>query len=303
MGGQLDAVGRFMAEGSSGAAGFSPAFRRSAWPMRHQERQVSMSIEAKRAAQQRWLTLSKFIVESLERFVKSPCGPKPLWHHLANSLNAIREAADHLEILGLEPCAKLLSEAYKNLSGECYAWLVHECLWDLPPDQRAGMLQHYINVYAKSRNLSPEERLSLMADVRLPSCDEEHEAQQKARYLLMLRWAQETLDFVRSLIRDLSKAGTPSIVGTAEGQKGRPNMSKEALALALLVEHPEWSNTRIAKEIGVNRRSLYRWPRFRAARDTLKQGKGDLPRGRKDGETGTVEAWTSEAGEDADFPL
>jgi len=56
----------------------------------------------------------------------------------------------------------------------------------------------------------------------------------------------------------------------------------EARALAVLVEHPEWSDLRIAKEAGVNRTQLYRYPRYRAARQTVREaGRGAMPKGWK----------------------
>jgi DNA-binding XRE family transcriptional regulator len=65
----------------------------------------------------------------------------------------------------------------------------------------------------------------------------------------------------------------------------------EALALAMLVKYPDWTDKKIAKAIGVSRTTLYDWPNFRKAKETLKQGKNDLPNGSKDGETGDMEAW------------
>nr|MBC8273541.1 helix-turn-helix domain-containing protein [Chloroflexota bacterium] len=65
----------------------------------------------------------------------------------------------------------------------------------------------------------------------------------------------------------------------------------EALALAMLVEHPGWSDTRIAKAVGVNRTTLYDWPNFKKAKEALKQGKKKFPRGSKNAETGDIEAW------------
>lgn len=69
--------------------------------------------------------------------------------------------------------------------------------------------------------------------------------------------------------------------------------SKEALALATLKDHPDWSDTKIAKTIGVSRTTLYDWPDFKKAKEILKQGKTALPRGNKNKETG-IEAWDEE---------
>lgn len=70
------------------------------------------------------------------------------------------------------------------------------------------------------------------------------------------------------------------------------NVSAEAKAMAILIDHPDWSDTRIAKEAGIYRTTLYGLPKFVKARRLLKeQGKKFLPRGNKDGETGNMEAW------------
>jgi hypothetical protein len=68
-------------------------------------------------------------------------------------------------------------------------------------------------------------------------------------------------------------------------------LTGEALALAMLVEHPDWPDTKIAKAVGVSRTTLYDWPAFKKAKEALKQGKDDLPNGSKDGETSDMEAW------------
>jgi len=68
----------------------------------------------------------------------------------------------------------------------------------------------------------------------------------------------------------------------------------EALALAMLVDHPDWTDTRIALAVGVNRTTLYDWPNFKKAKEALKQGKKELPRGSKNGKTGDMEAWEAD---------
>ena len=69
-------------------------------------------------------------------------------------------------------------------------------------------------------------------------------------------------------------------------------MPGEARALALLVAHPDWTDVRIAKEAGLNRTTLYKYPMYIASRKLMKtEGKKNLAGGFKDGETGEVEAW------------
>lgn len=79
--------------------------------------------------------------------------------------------------------------------------------------------------------------------------------------------------------------------GAAAGEKNEDALTGEAKALALLVQHSDWSDTKIAKTVGVNRTTLYDWPKFKKAKEALKQGKTSLPKGSKKGETGNVEAW------------
>jgi len=70
-----------------------------------------------------------------------------------------------------------------------------------------------------------------------------------------------------------------------------PPLTREAKALALLVEHPGWSNTKIAERVPCNRTTLYRWPRFMAARDQQEAARLERAKGMK--KDGRVEAWRS----------
>ena len=78
---------------------------------------------------------------------------------------------------------------------------------------------------------------------------------------------------------------------------GCTRRNQQYLALALLAEHPDWKPEQIAREIGVNRQTLYKWPRFRAALQVTKSGtppkqtdqqskKKDRHRGRTGGPVG-----------------
>lgn len=50
-------------------------------------------------------------------------------------------------------------------------------------------------------------------------------------------------------------------------------IEKEALALAWLQMHPEWSDEQIAAKIGISRTSIYRFEKYKAARSLLKEGR------------------------------
>src|SRR5262245_54576770 len=107
---------------------------------------------------------------------------------------------------------------------------------------------------------------------------------------------------IQTILIDLrSKQGSPSKRGQPRLQRlaeqadvGRElSISKLAHALALLIEHPEWPDIRIAKAIHVSRSTLYTWWQFRAAKAWLKSGRQELPRGTK-APDGTLEAYLKE---------
>jgi hypothetical protein len=58
-----------------------------------------------------------------------------------------------------------------------------------------------------------------------------------------------------------------------------PEIDQEAQALALLFQHPDWSIQQIAEHLKVDRRTPYRWEKFRKAAEAAGRMK---PRGRKD---------------------
>jgi len=67
------------------------------------------------------------------------------------------------------------------------------------------------------------------------------------------------------------------------------NVPKESQAVALLIEHRDWTADAIAKVVGVARQTLYDWPHFMAAWKARK-APANIPQGRKDQETGHIEA-------------
>jgi hypothetical protein len=85
----------------------------------------------------------------------------------------------------------------------------------------------------------------------------------------------------------------------------------EALAIGLLLKHPDWSVAQIAAAVGVHRGTLHRWPTFRVLQAKVLAAaradfQADLPRGRKQaaddgaGAAGDLEAWEAEPADDAD---
>ncbi|MCI0629275.1 MAG: hypothetical protein L0Y44_01310 [Phycisphaerales bacterium] len=75
-------------------------------------------------------------------------------------------------------------------------------------------------------------------------------------------------------------------------------LTGEAQAVALLVQHPEWTDSQIAEAVGCARTSLYRWPKFTISRAALEQGRGGIATGRKDAQTGDLEAWDEDEDQD-----
>lgn len=75
-------------------------------------------------------------------------------------------------------------------------------------------------------------------------------------------------------------------------------MSKKAKALAALADHPGWTDEQIAHAAGCHVKSLYRWNEYTRARELLRQGRDNIPRGTKDGGTGDVEAWDEKETDD-----
>ena len=72
-------------------------------------------------------------------------------------------------------------------------------------------------------------------------------------------------------------------------------MSKSARALAVLQDHPDWTNEQIAVAAGVNPKSLPRMKTFCKAREILKANKSNIPNGSKDAKTGDIEAWENKS--------
>jgi hypothetical protein len=93
-----------------------------------------------------------------------------------------------------------------------------------------------------------------------------------------------------------------SLVRESVGDEQRSSPAAEDLspgsrACALMLEHPDWTVDEIARAVGVSRATLYRNPRFNAARAACRGRKEDLPRGRRQRqEDGTLEleAWDEE---------
>jgi len=76
-------------------------------------------------------------------------------------------------------------------------------------------------------------------------------------------WLQEPED----------EADKPVLVTFTADSDPYQGLEKEALALAWLQMHPEWTNEQIAEKVGIVRTSLNRYEKFMAARAILKEGR------------------------------
>ncbi len=84
-------------------------------------------------------------------------------------------------------------------------------------------------------------------------------------------------------------AGEPD--AAPQPQAPESQMSGEARALAILTDHPDWTDTRIAREAGLHVKTLYKYSRYKTARGVLKQsGRAGLPRGFRT-DDGDIEAY------------
>ena len=105
------------------------------------------------------------------------------------------------------------------------------------------------------------------------------------------------------------KAGSLAVptVNRDQGRTGEKTtvdgIDTESLAIALLFKRPELSLSEIAGVVGVERQTLYKWPKFLEAAEATGKYKskrskeGNLPRGSK-GTDGTIEAWRNPERED-----
>jgi hypothetical protein len=72
--------------------------------------------------------------------------------------------------------------------------------------------------------------------------------------------------------------GLPLPLSTNESPRQQPEIDQESLAIALLVQHADWSIKQIANHLGVNRATLYKWNKFRVAAERSERLKSRGPR-------------------------
>ena len=107
-------------------------------------------------------------------------------------------------------------------------------------------------------------------------------------YRDFLRYCRGAIAREKRLSRVEGKGGGKCETQPADTRSGG------AKALALLVQHGDWDDTKIAKHVPCARTTLYDWPQYVAAREVQKKNKKRFPQGSKDGETKNIEAWKNE---------
>jgi len=101
----------------------------------------------------------------------------------------------------------------------------------------------------------------------------------------LMEWTPEAIEIVRGRPQGLDEAAS-------KGTRKPPTFSAEDKAIAVLRKHPDWTDTRIAEEAGINRTTLYKFMDYKYVRQLLKEvGRKELAHGSKDGETGNMDAW------------
>lgn len=106
-----------------------------------------------------------------------------------------------------------------------------------------------------------------------------------------LRLAMIVVKRIRQSLAALPTGSTEGVGASPPSPPLSPKLGKRAMALAVLQQHPDWTNERIAHAIGCARTTLSRWPDFQQARRIIKGQKQSHLRGYKDRKTGDMEAW------------
>ncbi|NLS94146.1 MAG: hypothetical protein GXX96_18455 [Planctomycetaceae bacterium] len=94
-------------------------------------------------------------------------------------------------------------------------------------------------------------------------------------------WKRPSTEEIKELGRRLGVLAeriAASLPAVGEAVRKSSDLSAEERALATLVAHPDWSDAEIARHVPCSRGSLYRWSKYRLARETLQTGRQELPR-------------------------
>lgn|GEM_PF-1500205 len=184
-------------------------------------------------------------------------------------------------------------------------------------DERLALLAAIHDTYAEGVELvDPWRELRLLTFQEIVKQDKFGDYLKDLRYRVLLddripslreQWEDHAAKielFVAEIEDQFSTSTGDKPHGLPEGRDDRSARSNTGLtkleqALALLVNHPDWTDTRIAGAVGVHRTTLYKpkWRTFQRAREAILSGRDELPSGSKSGRTGLLEAW-DQVGED-----
>jgi hypothetical protein len=209
------------------------------------------------------------------------------------------------------------------------AWLPAELSPDLDPDDSPPPP-------VPDREVSPAERYAVLAavwdvhwrgDKKLNPWIEDENCPEAIWYWSLLRAGDPRLAGARLTDEDAAvvqtwiddvEADLPSGTTPAQGDQdvmgdgkapetpGDPQTDRKvqakkrlATAMVLVQDHPDWSDRQITRQAGYkNHSSLSRSETYQKAAAIARRKKVDLPRGTKDGETGSLEAWEEADEED-----
>lgn len=161
--------------------------------------------------------------------------------------NDIQRILERLQPLRLSPCGRHL-----RAWGRDYLFT----------DEESHHIRHLVEQYRQGSRMVP---LELDAFANHAICrDGILRTDDKGMY-----WLEEPAD----------EKNKPALVifPTRQRVSKHQRLSKEAMALAALADHPDWSDEQIAELAGCSRSSLYRMPRFVMARQALYRAREDYP--------------------------
>lgn len=98
---------------------------------------------------------------------------------------------------------------------------------------------------------------------------------------------------IRLRLEQEQARGGKALDGDGGTAKSPESISPQARAIAMILEHPDWTNKTIAHVLGLNPKTLSKptWSQFMAVRKKAKQNlRMRIPHGSKDGKTGDIDA-------------
>lgn len=140
---------------------------------------------------------------------------------------------------------------------ECLALRAGRLTADVPPEDAA-------RVYRAANEIT-EHAAKARRGARLGASPEETERRRRVE-----REAAEQTAFAEASVAVVAAAAEP----VAPAEASPPELTREALALGLLAQNPAITVVELAGRVGVDRRTLYRWPKVKAALVVRKGGRG-----------------------------